>query len=119
MEKSPLMEHDMSADMRACRDACNVCRDACLLALAHSIERGGALAGASQLEALLDCATICDTTSAFLTRGSAQHAEVCHTCARICIACETSCRAVPDGKTLRGCADACRICADSCARMTT
>jgi hypothetical protein len=40
------MRHDMSVETRACRDACNICRDACLLTLAHSIESGGALAKA-------------------------------------------------------------------------
>lgn len=119
MTERPPMQHDMSAEMRACRDACNVCRDACLLALAHSIESGGALADPEHVETLLDCATICDTAASFLTRGSARHAEVCRACASICRACEASCRRIGQGTTLRACADACRACAEACARMAS
>jgi hypothetical protein len=113
------MRHDMSVEMRACRDACNACRDACLLTLAHSIESGGALAEAQHLETLLDCATICDAAAAFLTRGSARHGDVCRACARICRDCEVSCRSVHDGTTTRDCAETCRICADACKRMAS
>ena len=117
MDSRAPMKHDMSAAMRACRDACNACRDACWLTLAHSIERGGALAEARHLETLIDCASVCDATSAFLTRGSARHREMCSTCEVICRAGEQSCRAIADGTTVRACAEACRICADACARM--
>lgn len=113
------MRHDMSATMRACRDACNACRDACLLTLAHSIEKGGALAEPQHLETLLDCATICDAAAAFLTRGSARHADVCQACARICRDCEASCLSVQDGTTVRECAETCRVCAEACERMAS
>lgn len=119
MQDRPPIQHDMSAEMRVCRDACNSCRDACWLTLAHSIERGGAFAEAHHLEVVLDCATICDATASFLTRGSARHRDMCRACARICRDCETSCRGVRDGTTLRDCAEACRICADACESMAT
>ena len=119
MQHRPPMRHDMSVEMRACRDACNVCRDACLLTLAHSIESGGALAEAEHLEMLLDCATICDPAASFLTRGSVRHADVCRACARICRDCEASCRRMPAGTTVRDCAEACRICAEACERLAS
>ena len=111
------MQHDMSAEMQACLEACNACRDACLVTLAHCIEKGGSHAEARHLETLLDCATICATSGAFLARGSERHGRVCGVCASICRDCEASCRAIPDGETMRRCADACRRCAEACEQM--
>ena len=113
----PGMRHDMSTEMRDCLEACNDCRDKCLVTLAHCIEEGGAHAEARHLETLLDCATICATAGSFLARGSERHKRICGACATICRDCETSCRALADGSTLRRCAEACARCAVTCDRM--
>ena len=111
------MRHDMSAEMRACLEACNACRDNCLVTLAHCIEKGGPLSEPRHLETLLDCAASCETAGSFLARGSERHGRVCGVCATICRDCEASCRNMADGGTLRRCAEACARCAETCERM--
>lgn len=111
------MRHDMSAEMRACLEACNSTRDLCLVTLAHCIEKGGPLAETRHLETLLDCAAICATAGEFLARGSERHARTCGVCASICRDCEASCRSIADGSTLQRCAEACAQCAASCEQM--
>lgn len=111
------MRHDMTAGMRACLEACNACRDACLVTVAHCIEKGGPHAEARHLETLLDCVAICATAAEFLARGSERHGRVCGVCASVCRDCEASCRAIADGSTLRACAEACARCAEACERM--
>lgn len=113
----PGMRHDMSAEMRTCLEACNACREDCLVTLAHCIEKGGPLAAPRHLETLLDCVAICETAGSFLARGSERHGRVCGACATICRDCEASCRNMADGGTLRRCAEACARCAESCERM--
>lgn len=109
------MRHDMTATMRTCLAACDACRNACLVGVAHCIEKGGAHAEARHLETMLDCIAICTTTADYLARGSERHADVCRVCARVCRACEASCRAL-EGETMRRCAEACAACAEACER---
>lgn len=113
MQKPP-MQHDMTPAMRACVAACTDSRDASLVAVAHSVERGGGLATPAHVAVLLDCALICETTAAYLLRGSPRHARLCDVCASVCRECEASCRQIGEGETLRRCADACRACAEAC-----
>lgn len=108
------MQHDMSPAMRACVEACTACRDACLVAVAHSVERGGPLAAPAHVAVLLDSATLCETTASFLLRGSPRHGRVCAVCASVCRDCEASCRQIGQGETLRRCAEACARCAQAC-----
>ncbi|GLC28214.1 hypothetical protein rosag_47270 [Roseisolibacter agri] len=108
------MQHDMTPAMRTSVAACTACRDACLVAVAHSVERGGDLAAPAHVAVLLDCAVLCETTAAYLLRGSPRHARLCAVCASVCRDCEASCLALSAGETLRRCADACRICAEAC-----
>ena len=112
----PAMQHDMSAAMRACADACDACRRQCLITVAHGVESGGVLAGAPHVQLLLDCASVCATTVDFLARGSARHAALCRLCAEICTACEESCRSMPQGSTVARCGELCRACAEACLR---
>ena len=115
MQKPP-MQHDMTPAMRACVAACTACRDACLVAVAHSVESGGALAAPAHVAVLLDCAAICETAASYLLRGSPRHPGACAFCASVCRDCEASCRQLASGETLRRCADACRECAEACER---
>lgn len=112
------MQHDMTPAMRACVDACTACRDACLVAVAHSVESGGLLAAPAHVAVLLDAASLYETTAAFLLRVSPRHGRECTVCASVCRDCEASCRPFTDGGTLRRCADACAACAAACDRVT-
>lgn len=86
------MRHDVSAEMQARLGASNDCRDLCLVAAAHCFAKGGEHADARSIELPLDSAPICRE-------------------------CETSCRRMADGETLRRGAVACRRCADERRRM--
>lgn len=108
------MQHDMSAAMRACVEACQSCRVQCLVTVAHGAESGGALAAPEHLQVLLDCATLCAATVDLLARGSVHHRELCRLSAAACRACETSCRQMPQGSTVARCAELSAACADAC-----
>lgn len=112
--RKPPMQHDMSAAMRACVDACQACRAQCLVTVAHGAESGGILAAAAHLQVLLDCAALCAVTVDLLARGSVRHRELCRVCADACRACEASCRQMPHGSTVARCAELCAACADAC-----
>lgn len=116
MSKAP-MQHDMTAQMRACADACDACRRQCLILIAHGLESGGELASAPHLQAVMDCAAICAATADFLARGSARHAALCRLCADVCRACEASCRSMPQGSTVARCADLCDACEEACTAV--
>lgn len=115
--RKPPMQHDMTAAMRACVEACQACRAQCLVTIAHGAESGGALAAAPHLQALLDCAALCAVTVDLLARGSVRHRELCRVCAAICRACEASCRQMPPGSTVARCAELCAACAAACAAV--
>lgn len=112
-----MMHHDMTSEMQECLDACNACRDACLVSIAHVTETGAPLATPELMSALLDCAAICETAGNFLARGSSRHSHVCAVCAHCCRECETLCRRYPDSSTLSRCAEACARCAQTCEVM--
>jgi hypothetical protein len=111
------MQHDMSAAMRACAEACEACRIQCLITVAHGAESGGALSAAPHLQVLLDCAAVCAATVDLLARGSVRHQALCRVCEEVCRACEASCRSMPQGSTVAHCAELCRTCADACVAV--
>lgn len=115
--RKPPMQHDMTAALRACVDACHACRTQCLVTVAHGAESGGALAAAPHMQVLLDCAVLCAATVDLLARGSVHHRDLCRVCADVCRACETSCRQMPHGSTVARCAELCAACANACAAV--
>jgi hypothetical protein len=114
VSRRAVMQHDMTQTMHRCVEACNACRVQCLVNVAHGAESGGALAAATHLQALLDCAALCTATVDLLARGSARHRELCRLCADVCRACEVSCRGMPEGSTVARCAEVFRTCAEAC-----
>jgi hypothetical protein len=110
----PPMQHDMTAPMRACADACDACRRQCSMLIAHGLESGGELASAPHIQVVMDCAMLCAATADFLVRGSVRHRALCRLCADVCRACEASCRGMPTGSTVARCAELCHACAEAC-----
>jgi hypothetical protein len=112
------MPHHLSAEMRACIDACLACYAACVECKAHCTEMGGEHASPEHLGALADCAILCETSANFMLRSSEQHGAVCGVCADACDRCAESCeRLGGDDEMMRRCAEACRRCAESCREM--
>lgn len=65
-----------------------------------------------------DCATICYTASAFMSRDSQYAKEIFRICADIYEACADECNKHTDMDHCQKCAEACRRCADECRRMS-
>ena len=110
----------MSREMQQCIQECLDCYSACTTTAAHCLEMGGKHAARQHQTALLDCATICQTSADFMLRGSPMHARVCGVCAEACRQCEEECRRMADGdEMMLQCAEACRRCGESCERMAS
>lgn len=107
-----------TSDLEKCADICLECYRICNETLSHCLEKGGTHVESRHLALLLDCATICQTSADFLTRGSEQHMKTCNVCADICAECAEDCRRLGD-KEMNRCADVCEQCARSCRDMVT
>jgi hypothetical protein len=105
-----------SPQMQSCINECLSCHRLCLETAARSLEEGGPHAAPKPITTLLDCADICQTSAAFMLRGSALHRLTCATCAEVCDACAEECARF-NHAFLQRCAEACRRCADSCREM--
>lgn len=106
-----LIEHDLKELLAGCISVCNHCAVSCLNEkdvhmLKHCI----------QLD--IDCADICGTLLAFVTRNSTQVNRLYAVCAAICTACADECEKHADHmEHCRQCATHCRECAEACMQM--
>ena len=98
-----------------CAHVCVTCADACL-------EEDDPSALRKCIRLNQDCAAICATTSTLVARPGAQDRTVLEAQIRACIeacrACADECaRHAEHMEHCRVCAEACRACAEACARM--
>lgn len=106
------------AEMERCAHACAECRDLCLRLVPHCLGVGGEHAEADHVNAILDCAGICELTAGMLHRGSWLHAAACAACAEICEQCARDCERVhPSDERMHRAAEACWRCAELCDAM--
>ena len=111
-------EHGLSQEMRTCAEECLRCYAACEETESHCIMVGGRHADPQHLNALADCAKICEASASFLVRMSDLHPHVCRVCAEACDRCARSCEEIDrNDETMRRCIEACRRCEESCRRM--
>ena len=109
------MTHHLSAEMKACIDACLDCYKACLgTAMHHCLETGGKHTEPKHFRLMSACAEICRTSAHFMLIGSEHHRHVCRECAEICTECANDCERIGD---MDECVEACRRCAESCRKM--
>ncbi len=111
--------HRLGTEMEQCIKLCEECHHTCLETITYCLGQGGKHAEASHIGLLLDCATICHTSTDFMLRGSQLHGRICAVCAEVCERCAQDCEQFGDDTQMRACADACRRCAESCRRMAT
>jgi hypothetical protein len=71
---------------------------------------------AERLRLTRDCADICWTTAAFLSRGSQFAGEICRMCAEVAEACGAEC-AQREMEDCQRCADVCRQVTEECRRV--
>lgn len=115
----PHAQH-MTSEMRECIQSCLECYSICLETAHHCLMMGGKHAEARHVGLLKNCATICETSAAFMLSDSELHGRVCGVCAEVCRACEQSCSSMADGdETMQRCAEACRRCAEWCRKMAS
>jgi hypothetical protein len=94
------------------------CHRICEATIKYCLDKGGKYADSKHIQALLDCAEICQTTSNFILRESTMHERVCAICAEICTKCAESCEQVDaSDDMMKHCADVCRRCAEACQQM--
>ncbi|MDX3229246.1 four-helix bundle copper-binding protein [Streptomyces sp. ME19-01-6] len=96
----------------ACAQACTACADACL-----SEGMVGELTKCIRTD--MDCADICNTTGAVLSRHTGYDANITRAivqaCATACKACADECESHADmHEHCRVCAEACRRCEQAC-----
>jgi len=90
----------------ACAAACSYCAGACL-------REPDPAPVASCIALDLDCAALCQLTSAVAARGGAAAKALAKACAEVCDACANECGR-HDMDHCQRCAEACRHCAASC-----
>ena len=84
-------------NMKACFDACTECRTICLVTLGHCLKLGGENVKADDIDALLDCVTLCGTSVDLMARNSPLCGRNCAVCAEACRRCAEICEAAPPG----------------------
>ena len=104
--------------MKSCTDACNDCAAACNHCASECLQEQNVRDMARCIALDIDCAEICRTAAAFMSRGSELATIVCGACCDVCEACAEEC-AQHQMDHCQACAEACRRCADECRRMAT
>jgi hypothetical protein len=85
--------------------------------LSHCVEQGNRHVQPAHIRLLLDCIDICQTSVAFMLRGSDLHQSTCATCADVCDWCAGDCERLADDEQMRTCAAICHECARICRAM--
>lgn len=110
--------HEQSPEMRRCIEACQQCHDACVEAIAYCLARGDRHAEPEHISLLLDCARACVASTDSMLRGSPVHDLLCNACAEVAQHCAASCQEFGDDQQMQACARQCLRCADSCRAMS-
>ncbi|MGH8131595.1 MAG: four-helix bundle copper-binding protein [Steroidobacteraceae bacterium] len=105
-----------ATDLQSCIEACNDCAVACDHCATACLGEENVKALARCIALDIDCAEVCRTAAALMSRGSEFSAEFCELCAKVCDACAEECER-HDMDHCRACAEACRRCAEECRRM--
>lgn len=103
-------------DLQACIDACMRCAEACENCADACL---GEQEVAKMVECIRidrDCALMCFTAAALLSRGSQFARQFCGLCAEVCDTCAQECRK-HDHDHCQQCADECERCAEECRQM--
>ena len=101
----------------ACIEACNACVVACNQCAAACLSEDDVKMMLRCITLDMDCAAMCQLSTAAIARGSEHAKEICRLCANICEACAQECEK-HKASHCQSCAKACRICAIACLEMT-
>lgn len=101
---------------RNCIDACIQCAQECEHCADACLGERDVKEMATCIRLDKDCAEICWSAAALMSRGSQFAQEVCRICVEICDVCGAECRKHSVDHCQR-CAEACEVCAEECRRM--
>lgn len=103
---------------QSCIDACMACAESCEFCATCCIREDNIKPMVRCIQLDRDCANICITAAAFMSRDSEHIKEICNACADICEACAQECEKHKMDHCQK-CAEACRRCAQECRRMAS
>lgn len=103
-------------EMQSCIEACVRCAQECEHCGEACLHEKGMTELAACISLDSDCAQICWTAAAYMSRGSEFSAGVCELCAEICDACAEECQRHSHDHC-KSCAKACQRCAEECRKM--
>jgi hypothetical protein len=92
-----------------CAEECEHCANACL-----SEQDVKKMAECIRLDR--DCAEICWSAAAWMSRDSQSAVDICRLCAEVCDACGAECEK-HQAEHCQRCSEACRRCAEECRQM--
>lgn len=105
-----------SEEFAACVEACVQCAQACEHCADSCLGESNVAKMAKCIQTDRDCATLCWTAAALMSRGSQFSQEICRLCADACDVCADECEQHQHDHCQK-CAEACRNCAQECRRM--
>lgn len=106
-------------NMEQCIRDCMACYRECLSCIPHCLSQGGKHIEKKHMLQMMECVEMCKTSASLMMMNGNFSYEHCQICAKVCDACETSCRNIdPNDSMMQKCADMCRKCADSCRNMS-
>jgi hypothetical protein len=103
---------------RSCIEACVRCAEECEHCATACLGERDVARMAECIRHDRDCAPICWTAAAFMSRGSHFMYDLCRVCADVCEACAAECEQHEEEHCQR-CAIACQHCAAECRRLAT
>jgi hypothetical protein len=106
----------ISHEFDHCIEACMRCAQACENCAATCLQEDDVAMMAECIRRDRDCATLCWTAAALMSRHSPLAHDICRICAEACDACAAECRKHKDDHCQK-CAEACERCAEECRRM--
>lgn len=104
-------------EFASCIEACVRCAQECEHCATACLDEQNVAKMARCIRLDMDCAEVCWSASAFMSRGSKFAHDYCRLCAEICEACGEECRK-HEHDHCQSCADACEHCAEECRRMS-
>lgn len=104
-------------DYQACIDACLRCAQACEFCADSCLSEQHVAKMVECIRTDRDCAEVCFTAAALMSRNSQFAPEFCGLCAEVCDTCAQECRK-HDHDHCQQCADACELCAEECRQMS-
>ena len=102
--------------MQSCIDACMACAQACEHCANACLKEKDVAMMAECIRLDRDCADICWTSAAWMSRDSQFAGQLCRVCADVCQACGAECGKHKHDHCQK-CAAACRDCAEACRKM--